>query len=60
MCTMNGCIGFNRNLLQPYVTDVREKHVSMANTYLYVLLKGLSKKVIHDKKLLFMAGNGIR
>ena len=60
MCTMGGSIGFNSNLWQPYVTDMREKHVSMVNTYLAALPKGLSKKVIHDKKLSFMADNGIR
>lgn len=59
MCTMGGSIGFT-NLWQPYVQDIREKHVNMVKTYLDSLPNTLSEKGRHEKKLAFMADNGIR
>ena len=60
MCIMGGSIGFHNNLWQPYTTDIREKHLSKVHTYIATLSKGLNEKVIHNKKLSFMADNGIR
>ena len=61
MCTMGGSIGHsNTDMWKPYVCSDRDKHLSMINTYLASLPKGRSPKVIHDRKLAFMADNGIR
>ena len=58
--SMCGSIGLNANLFKPYTSVVREEHVKKVNMYLDTLPEKLSDKVRHDRKLAFMAENGIR
>ena len=61
MCSMGGSIGHgDKDLWNPYIMNDRENHLSMVDTYLASLPKGLSPSTIHIKKLAFMADNGIR
>jgi hypothetical protein len=61
MCSMGGSIGHgDKDLWKPYIMNDRENHLSMVDTYLASLPKGLSPSTIHSKKLAFMADNGIR
>lgn len=61
ICTMGGTIGFtSTDTWKPYTIADREKHTSMLQNFEKSLKPGLSEKTRHEKKLQFMAANGIR
>jgi hypothetical protein len=58
---MGGTIGYGPNdTWKPYTNSDREKHASMVQNFERSLKDTLSEKTRHDKKLQFMADNGIR
>ena len=61
ICTMGGTIGFaSTDIWKPYTIEDREKHASMLQNFEKSLEPGHSEKTQHEKKLQFMAENGIR
>lgn len=59
--TMGGTIGFaTTDTWKPYTNSDRENHADMVQNFERTLKKDLSEKTRHDKKLAFMADNGIR
>ena len=61
ICTMGGTIGFaSTDTWKPYTIEDREKHASMLQNFEKSLKPGLFEKTQHEKKLQFMAENGIR
>ncbi len=49
MCSMGGSIGHgDKDLWNPYIMNDRENHLSMVDTYLASLPKGLSPSTIHS------------
>ena len=61
ICTMGGTIGFaSTDIWKPYTIEDREKHASMLQNFEKSLKPGHSEKTQHEKKLQFMAENGIR
>ena len=61
IATMGATIGFgDADLWQAYTSSVRSHHLKSVREYLASLPSGLTKNTLHNKKLEFMAANGIR
>ncbi|KAK3745923.1 hypothetical protein QZH41_010220 [Actinostola sp. cb2023] len=59
--TMGGSIGFTEaDTWRPYTNKIREDHVKSVDRYVSSLTSTLAEKTKHDKKLAYMAQNGIR
>lgn len=61
ICTIGGTIGYGTNdTWKPYTNLDRERHTKMVQKFEHSLKNDLSEKTRHEKKLQFMANNGIR
>ena len=58
---MGGTIGYDPNdTWKPYTNSERKKHAKMVQNFEQSMKDNVSEKTQHDKKLQFMADNGIR
>lgn len=60
MCTMGKSIGSDDKQWKPFTNAIREDHAEKLRVFLASLPSDISEKGKHDRKLAFMAENGMR